>query len=304
MELALKAAAKVNLLLDIVGRRSDGYHLLDMLMVSVSLYDTITLSPREGYGRRLICERQGVPLDETNLALKSASAFSAAYFAKTGTKLPGVEIRLEKRIPHAAGLAGGTADGAGVLLGLNRMHGLPFTQKELLAIGERLGADFPFCLTGGVARVQGIGEVITSMEPLPECWLVIAKPKQGVSTAESFRRFDKEGRFGRLEHGRIYRAAERGELRALGACMENVLEPSANCPQVEKIKRQMLREGALGACMSGSGSSVVGLFDNKRLARQCHYKLTGEANQCFLTQPVAEPVCFIGKGNSKGQENA
>ncbi len=181
----VSAPGKINLTLDILGRREDGYHEMEMLMHAVSLENTVRLTTRDRPGICLSCSNPAVPTGEKNLAYRAAQAFFAAWGHSVG-----LEIRVEKRVPMEAGMAGGSADAAGVLTGLNRIAGGAFSRQELCQIGLSLGADVPFCIWGGAALVQGIGEKITPLPPLKQCWLVIAKPPQGMKTANCFAAYD------------------------------------------------------------------------------------------------------------------
>ncbi|WP_294911766.1 4-(cytidine 5'-diphospho)-2-C-methyl-D-erythritol kinase, partial [uncultured Eubacterium sp.] len=186
MKTEVKAYAKINLLLDIVATRKDGYHDLFMIMQSVGIYDTVTVSKQKGRKITLSCNLDSIPVDEKNIAYKAAVAFFDAYKIKN----TGIHIDIVKRIPHAAGLAGGSADGAAVIKALNEIYKTNLSDKELCKIGVKVGADVPFCITGGTLLSQGIGEVLTPVKPLRRCFIVLAKPDFGVNTGYAYKQFD------------------------------------------------------------------------------------------------------------------
>lgn len=281
--LRLLAAAKINLTLDILGRREDGYHLMQMVMQSVSLYDRVTLSLLEVPGIFLTCSHPGIPQDQRNIAWKAAAAFHRA----AGTD-PAVAIRIEKQIPSQAGLAGGSADGAAVLVGLNRLYGSPLSPGELCAVGVTVGADLPFCIVGGTQLTEGIGEKLTPLPPLPDGWFVIAKPAQGVPTGPCFQRFDqlKPENVLHPDNRKMLRALAEGNFPGAAAQMGNVLELAAQCPAVALLRGQMEAAGALGCCMTGSGSAVTAAFAKKEPALRCLEAVRKHCESAFLVRPV------------------
>lgn len=277
----VSAPGKVNLTLDILGRRPDGYHEMEMLMHAVSLENTVRIIERETPGIRLFCSNPAVPTGEKNLAYQAARMFFEALGREWG-----IEIQVEKRVPMEAGMAGGSADAAGVLAGLNALAGRPFSTEELCRMGLRLGADLPFCLTGGAGLVRGIGEKITPLPPLKTGWLVIAKPEQGMKTGSCFAAYDALETVRHPQTDRALRAFCQGDLPALGALLENVLEQAAALPQVRELRRQMCRNGALGSRMTGSGTAVFGLFAEKKQALRCTRQLYQRGGSVFLVRPV------------------
>lgn len=278
----VEAPCKINLSLDITGKREDGYHFVRMLMQSISLYDHLALKRTDTSRIILGCDHPHVPVDETNIAWKAADAFYRY------TKLPcdGVEIDIKKRIPFAAGLGGGSADGAAVLVGLNRLYGTNLPVEELCQIGLEVGADIPFCIRGGTMLVEGIGEICTSLPDLPECYIVVAKPKEGVSTKEAFFRFDEQEFIHDMETDSIVAAVVSGQLEEICGHMRNVLQPVCNLPQVDQLAKKLVDLGAMQALMSGSGSAVFGIYPTKMRAKRAYKRLRGEAYNVFLTQPV------------------
>lgn len=281
------APAKVNLAFDIVGRREDGYHLIDTIFQSVSLYDTITISRMSGQGVFVSCDRPEIPGGEENLAHKAARRF----FERVGKPDFALSIDLQKRIPSQAGMGGGSADAAAVLVGLNVLLEAGVSKEGLLSMAASIGADVPFFLEGGVQRAQGIGERLSKLPDLPQHWLVIAKPERGISTPESFKRYDQENQG---QHPNIERLIEKLEERKLSDfCQEmyNVLEEVCPLKEVSQIREKMERDGgAIGSLMTGSGSAVYGIFQDKRLAKRCMRKLYDMAQSVFLVQPTQKGV--------------
>lgn len=287
----VSAPGKINLTLDILGRREDGYHEMEMLMHAVSLENTVRLTMRDRPGICLSCSNPAVPTGEKNLAYRAAQAFFAAWGHSVG-----LEIRVEKRVPMEAGMAGGSADAAGVLTGLNRIAGGAFSRQELCQIGLSLGADVPFCIWGGAALVQGIGEKITPLPPLKQCWLVIAKPPQGMKTANCFAAYDALDSVHHPETSRALKALQEQNLSALGKLLENVLEQAVPLPQVQKLREDILQNGALGSRMTGSGTAVFGLFADKRQALRCIRRIYRFGGSFFLVRPVDYGAKLLWEG--------
>ena len=256
-----QACAKINWALNIVGRRPDGYHLLDMLMQSIDLRDALTVEPADA----LTLTVNGAPAGAENLVLRAANALNA----RSG-RFHGASMRLEKRIPARAGLGGGSADCALALRALNGLWGLGLADGELLEIGEALGADVPFCLTGGLARVGGIGEAIEPIPDAPEIPLVLVTPGGGLSTGAVFALWDAGGwPEARLDSRALAEAVVRRDLKAADALCANALTAPAVSlmPQIADLIGRMRRLGAEAAFMTGSGSTVVGAFSEPAAAR-------------------------------------
>lgn len=276
--LTVPAPAKLNLSLDIVGVREDGYHLLRMIMQTIDLYDLVELELADEIS--LTCSLPGLPCDERNLAVKAAHAF----FERTG--LPGgVRMTLGKVIPHGAGMGGGSADAAAVLKGLNELCGADLSQQELCEIGLRLGADVPFCIVGGTQLAEGVGERLTPLPPLPDCLLLIAKPERGVGTPEAYRAYDQLTGVPHPDTAELTDLLSRGDLSGFCARMENVLEAAVSLPEVRQIREEMLAAGALGSRMTGSGSAVFGVFTQEQLALACKKNLEKRFSQVYLCHP-------------------
>lgn len=275
--LRIKAHAKINLTLDVVGRRPDGYHELRTIMHEIPLCDELTLDfDAEG----LSCT-SNLPYikDGSNLALRAAKSF----YEHTGIE-EGLNISIEKRTPVGAGLGGGSADAAAVLNALNSRHGEPLSKEELLAVGAELGADVPFCMIGGCALCEGIGEKMTPLPTLPRCHMVLVKPSVSLSTADMFARLDRQGRNTLHPDTEACIAALRsGDLVGLAKRMFNSMESAAvRVAEIGEVKNELLRMGALGACMSGSGSSVVGLFCDRDIAEKAADGCRGYRREVFL----------------------
>lgn len=301
--LRLEARAKINWTLDILGRREDGYHLMDMLMQSVALADEITLEEADHLELRSKASANAatsvsqqdaaaepVPFDERNLAYRAAHALQQY----TGCQ-KGAVITLQKNIPSGAGMGGGSADAAAVLAGLNQLWQLNLSQNELLSIGLKLGADVPFMLTGGLARVGGIGEVITPLFPAPTVWLVLTQPCDGLSTKEIFTAYDDPHSGLTIAHPRNELAQEallKGDLPALGEAMDNVLESVsvAKRPAIAHAARMLEDAGAIRGMMTGSGSVVYGVFADETSARQAHQQLSNAGVATVLSRTASEGI--------------
>lgn len=279
------ANAKVNLSLDVVGRRQDGYHLLEMVMQSISLHDTVTLRKNPDNIIRLTCDAPEIPCDERNIAYRSAALFFQ-HCSISG----GVDIHIEKRIPSQAGLGGGSADGAAVFVGLNRLFSTNLSQEVLCELGVQIGADVPFCICGGTRLCEGIGEVMTPLPALPDCAILLCKPPINVNTGEAYRQIDSGTINIRPDTAALRAGLAEGNLPAIGSQLCNVFTSAIPLPAVEEIKQRMLRHHALGACMSGSGSTVFGLFDNDGAAQQCAAVLRQSFSDVYLTRPVSSGV--------------
>ncbi len=285
----VKAAAKINLMLDILKKLPNGYHSLFMIMQSVGLYDDIIVE-RNSINEIIIkCDKDGVPCNEKNIAHKCATAF----FDYCNIEDRGVTIEIEKNIPMAAGVAGGSADGAGVLYCLNRIYNTNLTNKELSLIGNKVGADIPFSLTGGTAVALGTGNVIASVTDLPQCHIVLAKPEQDVSTPKAYAEFDALTRVRHLDRVSMIDAISNGNYDKICALCGNVFEQAVEVPKRPHIKGVMRKCGADACCMSGSGPTVFGIFKNYEDAQQCFEKLSKKYNEVYLCQPVNSGVIEI-----------
>ena len=279
--LCLKAHAKINWTLDIHGIREDGYHLMEMLMQTVEMHDTLWLEAAEELVLENAADETGTPIkdstdgmssaavtyDEKNLVYRAAKLLKNTYGVEKGARM-----RLLKKIPSGAGMGGGSADAAAALKGLNELWKLHLSQEELLKLGLSLGADVPFMLTGGLAHVSGIGEVIRPLEPAPEIWLVMLQPCGGLSTKEVFGAFDAldPAKLARPDTSKAQQALLEGNLVTLGTAMNNVLEgvSAAVRPALGEAAWELERLGAVRGMMTGSGSVVYGVFESREAAEK------------------------------------
>lgn len=285
MGLSAKANAKINLSLDVIGRRDDGYHIIDMIMQSVSLHDTVTVTREDDGEIRIICGSSDVPNDDSNIAARAARAF----FESVEIKNPGLTIKIKKKIPVAAGLAGGSADGAAVIVLLNKLFKTALTPEELCDIGEKVGADIPFCITGGTMLAGGTGGLLSPLPLMPECHIIITKPELSISTAAAYAKIDSAEILKHPNNEAISEAICACDLAEISSSLCNVFEDALDeeqCKTVSGIKKIMLENGALGACMSGSGPSVFGIFDDKSTAWNCADMLKDKYPQTFLCCPA------------------
>ena len=247
------APAKLNLTLDVTGTRPDGYHTLDMIMQAVSLRERVTL--RRSRGLSLSLPGSRVPANEHNTAYKAALAF----FHGTGL-LAGAAITVEKHVPVRAGMAGGSADAAAVLVGLNELYGARLSAAELCALGAQVGADVPFSIVGGTARVTGVGDILEPLKPCPPCFFTVCMPAGGISTPQAYARYDRIGTDVRPDSAAAAAAIARGDLAGLCAQMKNALEYSSASAATKPICETLRAHGALAALMTGSGAAVFGVF--------------------------------------------
>lgn len=286
-----KAYGKVNLGLDIIGRRSDGYHLVKMIMQSLDIYDTLTFEKQEsGIDITLAGEGgKGLSLGEDNLIYKAA----ACIIERTDYK-GGIRIILDKNIPIAAGMAGGSSDCAAALKGVNELLEAGLSEEELREIGVTLGADVPYCVMGGTALSEGIGEELTRLIPLPECVFVVAKPLCSVSTAEAYGGYDRLVEMGRdIPHPDIdaqVKALMAGDLEGVVSNFGNVLEyvTASLHPEIAELEKLMKESGAMNAMMSGSGPTVFGIYKDRVTAEESAEKIkkSGLAAQLFVTTAI------------------
>lgn len=275
------AYAKLNLTLDVLGKREDGYHDLRMLMQTVTLRDTIKLDTNGGEGVTVTTNLRYLPSDSRNIAAKAAERF----LSETGADC-GVSIRIEKHIPVCAGMAGGSADGAAVLRGLRDLLHPELTNRELARMGEAVGSDVPYCVLGGTMLAEGRGEVLTSMPPMPMCHVVICKPNFSISTPALFSKIDCRKIVRRPDTAGAVRCLEEGDLAGLARRIYNVFEDilPAQYRDVGIIRGQMIERGALGAGMSGTGPSVFGLFEEETAAREAYQALKTAYPATFLAK--------------------
>ena len=268
--ITLKALAKINLGLDVLGRRENGYHDVRMVMQTIYLYDNVTMEKTEQAGIHLECNLFYLPVDETNIAYKAAKLLMDEFDIKEG-----VHIVLDKHIPVAAGLAGGSANAAAVLVGMNRLFSLGLSQEDLMKRGVSLGADVPYCVMRGTVLAEGIGEILSPLPPLPKCYVLIAKPGISVSTKTVYEKLDSQEITEHPDIDGILEGLDKQDLQKVASSMGNVLEnvTIGDYPIIEEIKDVMKEQGALNAMMSGSGPTVFGIFDDKNKARKAQERI-------------------------------
>lgn len=277
----LKAYAKINLTLDVTGRREDGYHTLDTVMQSVSVWDEIEIKKINKPGIRLFCNREYLPVDTKNTAFRAAQYF----FQHCGITGQGLSISIRKYVPSRAGMGGGSADAAAVLHGLNRMFKTNLPLETLVELGAKVGADVPFCVVGGTCRCRGIGEQVEKVSAFPDCWLVLCKPPAGMSTPRAYALIDQFPVSRDQATERMVSLLSGGDLRRIGEGVANRFDETMKLPQVREIKRVMLAAGAMGSSMTGSGSAVFGIFDSEEAARACMQQLEG-SGRLYLARPL------------------
>ncbi len=288
MRVIVDVPAKINLTLNIEGLREDGYHLLSSVFQAISLSDRLTLIKTEQEGIALSMSDPALPCDERNTAYRAAQVFFE-YIGMT----PRVEIYVEKRIPQQAGLGGGSSDAAGVLVGLNALFEAGLSLETLCRLGERVGADVPFCIVGGTAMVTGIGEIIEPLSPLAPCHIVVAKPAVGVSTAAAYKAVDSVKTV-RADQAAMTAAIENGDLVSVGTLLSNAFEQALAIPEVEAVLEKMRVFSPLGCRMSGSGSAVYALFSDASSAKDCAHSLA-KTVQSYECVPLSHGATVIGK---------
>lgn len=278
----LRARAKINLGLDVIGRREDGYHEVRMIMQTVKLYDRIIITKTQTPGISITSNLPYVPTNESNLMYKAADMLIKEFGIKEG-----VAMDLNKFIPVAAGMAGGSSDAASVLYGINKIFDLRLSIGELMERGVRIGADVPYCIMRGTALAEGIGEKLTRLSPMPQCRIIVAKPAVSVSTALVYESLDMGGSVDHPNIDAIIEGLDAGSLERIADNMGNVLENVTipMHPVIASIKNKMCEYGAINAMMSGSGPTVFGLFDDTAAAYKCLECLrnNGEARQVYIT---------------------
>lgn len=282
--MVIRAYAKINLMLDILGKTDDGYHNLFMIMQSIGIYDDVTV---ELAGRpntvTITCSEEAIPTDRKNIAHKAAKAFMAKLDRKPA---PGVKIHIEKNIPFAAGLAGGSADAAAVLFALNILTGANYDIEELCAIGVKIGADVPFCLKGGTMAALDIGQVLAPLPTFENKYIVLVKPDQSVSTKAAYDAFDTAGYLRHCDRDGMVHALANQDDKTVYSKIKNIFEQFVEVPDRVDIKAIMLAHNAKAACMSGSGPSVYAIFDSEIPARACAAELEKRYGSVFFTNPV------------------
>lgn len=282
-EMRLRALAKINLGLDVLRRRDDGYHEVRMIMQTLKMYDKITIRKMKEPGIQLKSNLFYVPENESNLAYRAAKMLADEFQLAQG-----VFIDLQKFIPVAAGMAGGSSDAAAVLYGVNRMFQLNLSKRQLMERGVKIGADVPYCIMRGTVLAEGIGEKLTPLPPMPSCKVVVAKPQISVSTKFVYENLKLGEVAAHPDIDILLAGIREGDLHKVAANMGNVLETVTipHYPVIAQIREEMMRLGALNAMMSGSGPTVFGLFEDEEKARYAYEKMRrgSLAKQVYLTR--------------------
>lgn len=281
----IRAHAKLNLTLDVLDKRPDGYHDMRMIMQSVELADTIDLARNDAGELRVSTNLHFLPNNERNLAAQAA----LRWWEARGRAPQGLDVAIEKKIPVCAGLAGGSSDAAAVLRALNEMEGAPLSPEKVAEIGGLVGSDVPYCVLGGTALAEGRGEILTPLPPLPRCWVVLCKPEFSISTPALFAKIDSVRLRCRPDTQGAVAALEAGDLAGVARRLYNVFEdalPERQRTRVNDIKNALIQCGALGASMSGTGPTAFGLFDNESAAREASERLLDFSRDVFLTRTV------------------
>lgn len=281
--LSVLAPAKINLMLDVTGKRDDGYHTLLTVMQTVSLADTLEITADNSGRITVECDNNNIPTDENNIAYKAALKFFE-YSEKQG----GVHIKINKSIPSEAGLGGGSADGAAVLVGMNKLFDTGFDVDELCRIGVKIGADVPFCIAGGTKLCCGIGEIMSDIAPLENCYIVIGKGKTGISTKAAFAEIDKNG-FGED----ILKNGYDGTVSSVLSIGKNIFEEVTDNDDVKNLKHLLEQGGAVYSAMSGSGSAVFGLFCDAEAAEKSVSTLAEKNYFSALCRPIPHGAVIL-----------
>ena len=281
-DISLKALAKINLGLDVVRRREDGYHEVRMIMQTIQLYDRLDIKRTQEPGIQIQTNLSFLPVNENNLIYKAAKLLMDEFSITDG-----VSVKLDKRIPVAAGMAGGSTDAAAMLIGVNRLFSLGLTKKQLMERGVQIGADVPYCIMRGTALAEGIGEALSPLPPMVKCPVLIAKPSISVSTKFVYQNLKLDDTTIHPDIDRLIDDIKAKSLHDIAAHMGNVLETVtiSNYPVIDEIKKHMLSNGAVGAMMSGSGPTVFGLFDDEDTAKKAYKAMRSShlARQVYLT---------------------
>lgn len=288
----LKSRAKVNLSIDVLGKREDGYHLVEMIMQTIDLYDKLKITEIEENSILIKSNSLDIPLNEDNIMYKAVKLLKNQFNIEKG-----IEISIEKNIPVAAGMAGGSSNAAAVLVGLNKLWNLGLSENELKDIGLKLGADVPFCITGGSALAEGIGEKLTNIKGLPEDLnILVCKPNIFVSTKEVYQSLNMDKVKRRPQNKELIDALQKEDVKFISENMVNVLEEvtSLEYSEIGQIEDIMIKNKALGSMMSGSGPTVFGLFDNKDCAIKAKEDLQAKYNQVYLVKSSNKGVEIYG----------
>lgn len=282
-KIGLKAFGKINLALDVVGKREDGYHEVKMIMQTVQMYDYVIISKNREKGIRIQTNLSFLPTNENNLVYRAAKILMDEFGIEEG-----IDIKLDKFIPVSAGMGGGSSDAATVLMGINKMFGLGLKKHQLMERGLQLGADVPYCVLRGTCLAQGIGEKITTLPPMPNCYVALVKPSVTVSTRNVYENLNLDKLDQHPDISGMIREIKEQNLRGIADKMENVLETVTviQYPVIEQIKESLKKDGAMNALMSGSGATVFGLFERREDVVKAlkNIKQQRLARQVFITE--------------------
>ncbi len=293
-----KAAAfgKLNLMLDIVRINADGYHELETVMQSVSLFDTLDMQINDTGEHKIICDKQGFPCDNSNLIWKAIDAFEKF----TGIRTGGITVSVDKRLPSMAGMAGGSADCAATLCALDAMFDTDLKRSQLCEIGVALGADVPFCIVGGTQLCRGVGEKMTGLSRMPRCAFVVVKPDVSISTPAAFKKYDSLQNVPKCDTkafvNGLLKSHESKGIQKMCDHLFNALEYAANEEEIETAKKKLLDAGALGSLMTGSGSAVFGVFEDPKRAQTALEKIRNDYPQAWVCTPVDKSIQIISLG--------
>lgn len=278
----LNAYGKINISLDIVGKRDDGYHLLKMIMQNVDIYDELEFEKIDN-GIEILSENKIIPLNKNNLIYKAAELFINTFDVKGGIK-----VKIAKNIPIAAGMAGGSADAAATLKAMRDLYKKEIDDKTLMELGVKIGADVPYCILGGTALCEGIGEIITPLKSFKNHILVIVKPNFGISTKAVYKAIDIKKIYNHPKTEELISGMEKDDLNFVSKNMKNLLENVTvrKNPIINEIKGEMIENGALGSMMTGSGPTVFGFFEDMQKAQKCYDKLKTKYKECYITRTI------------------
>lgn len=280
----IKAYAKINLALDVIGKRDDGYHELNMIMQSIRLHDKIYIRKNNNREIKLKSNLPYIPVNHKNIVYKAVDLFRKTYNIKQG-----VFVNIYKQIPVSAGLAGGSTDAAATIKGLNKLFNTGLSLEEMMELGGKLGADVPFCMMMGTVLSQGIGDILTPLDKMPDCYILLVKPSFSVSTKKVYENFKLDHTISHPDISASIKAIKNNDLPELSSHMANVLESVTikKYPSINQIKKLMLDNGAFVALMSGSGPTVFGLFEDKGVAKKAYdsIKKAKFRKRIFLTKP-------------------
>ncbi len=289
MEITVKAAAKLNLLLDLTSILANGYHSIYTVMQSIDIFDTITVSDTNSNEIQITCSDKSIPTDSKNTVYKAA----ALFFDRINKPCPGIKIHIDKVIPSQAGMAGGSSDAAAVLKALNLLYEAGLSDAELCSLGEKIGADIPFCLMGGTRLCLNKGEIMAELPPLPECYFVVVKPKQGVSTKFAYESFDSAEWIRHPDNDGFLFAATQRDLKTMCEKAANVFEQVIEIKERVIIKHIMRKYNVSLAMMTGSGAAVFGIYEKKEDADKCIIEMKKAFDKVYMAKPTEKGIFVV-----------